>query len=273
MSRTVMTITAAIGLGLGVTAGGAIGVPAPPEPSAGVLLRVDTRGGYTDAATQFRIVSSMSVYADGGVIFQAPKATRTDLRFVRLDADGLERVKATIRAAGVVTATAPDYGIPQVTDMPATTISVDLDGVRVDHTAYALGAGFDDDPSLNGAQMKARKHLTSLIDDLDHLSTLVGREHVSAPAEYVEQRIALQATVTPRELLPRSARRWPAPRVNLARARVCLVVNGPRAHRIAKTLGKRDPYVLYVQGGRYYQVNVRPLLPDQHDCRSAGLVA
>jgi hypothetical protein len=90
--------------------------------------------------------------------------------------------------------------------------------------------------------------------------------------EYVEQRIALQATPTPRALLPPSARRWPAPRVNLARARACLVVTGSRAHRIAKALGQQDPYALYVQGGRYYQVNARPLLPDQPDCRSAGLV-
>jgi hypothetical protein len=175
MSRTVSTITAAIGLGLGVTAGGAIGVPASPGPSAGVVLRVDTRGGYTDAATQFRIVPRLSVYADGDVIFEAPKATRTALRFVRLDADGLERVKATIREAGVVTATAPDYGFPGGTDMRTTTVSVDLDGVRVDHGAYALGGGFDDAAPLSAAQMTAREHLTSLIDELGRLPKLAGQ--------------------------------------------------------------------------------------------------
>lgn len=155
MSRSTRILCRAVALGLG-TAGGAMGVPAPPGPSVEVLLRVDARGGFTDTVTQWEIVPSLNVYADGGVIFHTPGATGNSLRFVHLDANALERVKATIRDAGVVTATAPDYGYPGVTDMATTTVSVDLDGVRVRHVAYALGDSFDHAAPLSAAQMTAR---------------------------------------------------------------------------------------------------------------------
>ncbi len=67
------------------------------------------------------------------------------LETYRLSPDGIQTVLEEAETAGLL-GPGPDYGMPPVTDLPTTTLTIALDDGSYSHSAYALG--FDDTSGL-----------------------------------------------------------------------------------------------------------------------------
>ena len=134
----------------------------------------------------------------------------------------------------------PDYGQPNVTDLPGTSLAIAANGIEASHSAYALG--FDDPASgLTADQVAARKELGAFIDEALDLDTLAAG-HVSAPEPYVAERFGVRRFEVLDDTTAGGAierQPWPEAAVDPPANDVCTVVSGPEAAAIAEAFATR----------------------------------
>ena len=127
----------------------AAGIAYDTSPDA-VVLRLSSGGGFVPMEIAFLEVPQLVVYGDGRVItadtkaqvdFQNLPATAPLLERT-LDEDGMQALLLAAQEHGLLEGTSPDYGQPNVTDSPGTSLSIAANGTDASHQAYALG--FDD---------------------------------------------------------------------------------------------------------------------------------
>lgn len=256
-----------------------------PAASGAPVLELATGGGFVPWGYDFSALPTLVVYDDGRAIVPGPQIAiypapaLPNLQVEQLSADDLDALIAAARDAGLL-ADAPDYGMPNVTDLPTTTLTLTVDGRTYTHAAYALGfvdgesAGQDgavapQDSGLTQEQADARATLVDFIAAANDLVGALGNGEsypitafgvlAQAIDTSVEGAVAPDAQVLP----------WPLD-VALADAVGCTVVDGDAAQTLLATLASANQATLFTQGDVTYSVWFRPLLPHETGCEALG---
>ncbi len=143
----------------------------PPSDAAGLVLRVQTGGGFVPVEFAFAEIPEFSAYADGRVIvtgpttMEFPGAALPNLLAGTLPAAALKDAVAAFKDAGI--GRSPDLGQPPVADAPTTKFTLVDGGRRITLDAHALG--FDDAPTLSAAQKENRRRLDDLAEQMQKL--------------------------------------------------------------------------------------------------------
>ena len=253
-----------------------------------LVFQVHSAGGYVPWGYDFASVPSLSVYADGTVIVSGPTTLEypgkvlANLRVVHLPDGALEDLVETAADADLL-APEPDYGMPNVTDLPTTTVTIAVGGETFEHAAYALGVGTDvgtdgnapgdegmvggGDPGLTDEQSAARVALAQFVQQVNELVGAAGAEEpypvtalgvLAMPVDPAAQ--AGTDGIEP-QVVP-----WPVAGVALAGAGGCALVDGADAETLLATLADANQLTQFDQDGVVYQAWFRPLLPHEATC-------
>ncbi len=172
MRRRSISLVATSALLLALTACGGLGLSGPPSnppvtplPADQLVFLVDTGGGFVPPISAALQTPGLLVYGDGRVISvdQSVRPSSTSpLAYVVAQADpqAVSQFAADTLALGLI-GEGTDFGTPQVTDMPVTTVLLHgAEPARSVHI-YAFSEQFDDD--LPRAQRQARRELSEVI--------------------------------------------------------------------------------------------------------------
>ena len=240
-----------------------------------VVLRLSSGGGFVPMEIAFLEVPQLVVYGDGRVItadqkaqvdFQNLPATAPLLERT-LDEEGMQALLLAAQEHGLLEGTSPDYGEPNVTDMPGTSLSIAANGTDASHQAYALG--FDDPAAgLTQDQLAARKELTAFIDQALDLDTLAAG-HVSAAEPYTAERYGVRRFEILDDVAGGEIERqpWPAAAGDPPANDACTVVSGPEAAAIAEAFANAGSNDRWTLSGVEFRALARPILPGEPaDC-------
>ncbi len=251
-----------------------------PTGSDALVLRIDTRGGFTPAEYQLAIVPELSLFGDGRVVVTGPVTEQYPPHALPNLLTGVltrsEVQRLVRRAADTGLLDRPlDFGQPGVTDMPTTTVTVD-DGSRHTQSAYALQGGPTDGlPGLAAAQRDARDRLNAFVEDATAAATRVATEPYRASEVAVYARRAEPVGIDDVGIEPGRAD-WPLGDLATTGAAVggpgadpayrCAVLGGREAERALAAAAGASSITRWQSGGRDYRIVFRPLLPDEHAC-------
>jgi len=149
---------------------GEISAPGGPRDGDDVLVQVATRGGYVPVEVHLAAIPQVTIYGDGRMVVvgptteQFPPNALPNLQEGRLDADQLDDVLAAAADAGLLDGEPSEYGEPDITDLPTTTVTVSADGDE--HSVSVYGFGIDDDSGLSDEEEEAREQLQDFVADL-----------------------------------------------------------------------------------------------------------
>ncbi len=229
----------------------------------------------------FLEVPQLVVYGDGRVITADTKA-KVDFQNLpataplierTLDEDGMQALLLAAQEHGLLEGTSPDYGQPNVTDMPGTSLSIAANGTDASHQAYALGfddpAVFDDPAGgVTQDQLAARKELKAFIDQALDLDTLAAG-HVSAAEPYAAERFGVRRFEILDDVAGGEIERqpWPEAAGDPPANDACTVVSGPEAAAIAEAFANAGSNDRWTLSGVEFRALARPILPGEPaDC-------
>ena len=249
-----------------------------------LVLQVHSAGGFVPWGYDFATVPALSVYADGTAIVHGPTTLEypgkalPNLQGVTLPEGTLDELVAAAADAELL-APAPEYGMPNVTDLPTTRVTIAVGGETFEHAAYALGAGAGEsapgdegmfgggDSGLTEEQSAARQALAEFVQRANGLVGATGAEESYAITAFGVLAMAVdpaaQAGVDGIEpgVVP-----WPVADVALAEAGECALVDGESAQTLLATLGSANQLTQFEEDGAVYQAGFRPLLPHETSC-------
>lgn len=258
-----------------------------PAVAGAPLLQLSFSGGFVPMGWDFANVPSLTVYEDGRAIVPGPVIAiypgpaLPNLQVEQISDDDLAAIVAAAREAGLLAAP-PDYGMPNVTDVPTTFVTVTVDGQTYEHAAYALGmVDGEGGPGMGGEgwpaadagltedQAAARATLAEFIQTANELVGASGDGEpypIEALAMFarpvdtnVEGAVAPETQVVP----------WPL-ETALADAAECTVVEGDAAQALLAALASANQATLFEQDGVTYGAWFRPLLPHEDGCAALG---
>jgi hypothetical protein len=266
------------------TSGGGAGGGTGDAADGGLVLQVSTTGGMPGPGVQLGRVPELSLYADGTLITPGvqiaifPPPMLPALQRTTVPPGDVDAVLAAARAAGLTgggTRELPVAGGPQIADAPSTTVTVTADGRTTVTSAYALG--------LEGGGVSAeRRELGRFVTAVQDGSLLdVSSGDAGDTALYEPTAIAIrtrEADPTATDDTPefsdpdgivRDRVDWTVPQVSLADATEpdgCIVLRDADLAAALPVLEQANTLTLFVQDGRFWEMAVRPLLPDETDC-------
>ncbi|MFM7718760.1 MAG: hypothetical protein ACKO8G_04600 [Actinomycetota bacterium] len=259
--------------GGGIGSGGGIGYA---TGASDLVLQVTTSGGFMMPNYALRTFPTFSLYGDGTAIVVGPQIeiypppALPPLLSQRLTASGMQKVLEAARDAGVFAdATYDDFC--GIADVGTTTIVANVDGVRHETSAYALGFdGCTDDP-------EARAALSAFVNSLPTFSGLDAEvDVVGSMGPYAFSSLAL--IVGPAQLmadLPQGEVAWPlaTPLAGFGEPYEgldlrCGVVTGADVEVLLPMLEQANELTPWTSGGASWSVLPRPLLPDETACPS-----
>ena len=255
------------------TAESVTGIAYDTSPDA-VVLRLSSGGGFVPMEIAFLEVPQLVVYGDGRVITVDPDAqpdfanlpATAPLLERHLDEAGMQALLLAAQEHGLFEEPAPDYGQPNVTDMPGTSLDIAANGTSANHSVYALG--FDDPAAgLTQDQLAARKELGAFIEEALDLDTLAAG-HVSAPEPYVPERLGVRRFAVLDDTTaggPIERQPWPAAAGDPPANDVCTVVSGPEAAAIAEAFANAGSNDRWTLSGVEFRALARPILPGESD--------
>ena len=265
-----------------VTEGG--DVPDVTGDGATLVLQVHSAGGFVPWGYDFASVPSLSVYADGTAVVHGPTTLEypgkalPNLQVVRLPDGTLQEIVAAAAQADLLTP-GPDYGMPNVADLPTTTVTIAVGGQAYEHAAYALGAGpgeatagdegmfGDGDSGLTQEQSTARVALAQFVQRVNELVGATGAEESYVIGSFGVMAMPVDpATDQGGEGIDVQVLAWPVPGVALAEAGQCALVDGADAQTLLATLAEANQLTQFEQDGVTYQTWFRPLLPHETSC-------
>jgi hypothetical protein len=264
---------------VGVAACGARGAAGPPGPSTasavpaakGLVLRVESTGGFVSPSVTTGRLPLVSVYADGRVISEGPVIAiypgpaLPNLQVQRIDRTAVQDLVDQAMAAGV--ADTSDLGTPPIADATATRITV----VTASHTyvreAYALTETQSENTGLTEAQQTARTKLSSLVSAITEPAS-------DRSAAYRPDSIAALATpwVDPQDGLTQPDVAWPGPALpgeptgGLPGLGCVTVTDGQVPALLAAAASANTETAWVTPDGSRWSVTFRPLLPDESGC-------
>ena len=249
-----------------------------------LVLQVRSGGGFVPWGYDFATVPSLSVYADGTAIVHGPTTLEypgkalPNLQVVHLADGALDEIVAAAADADLL-APGPDYGMPNVTDLPTTTVTIAVGGETFEHGAYALGAGPGETASgdegmfgggesgLTDEQSAARVALAQFVQRAtDLVGAAGGDESYAITALGVLAMAVDPATQVDVEGIDVQVLPWPVEAVALSGAGQCALVEGADAQTLLATLAEANQLTQFEQDGVTYQTWFRPLLPDETGC-------
>ncbi|MDR7274036.1 hypothetical protein [Catenuloplanes atrovinosus] len=242
-----------------------------------LVLRVDYTGGYVTPAMLATRLPMISVYADGRVITEGPTTKQypgpalPNLRVHQLEAADVDKLVERARSAGVQNGV--NLGQPPVADAQTTRFTLLTEqGVQTTE-AYALAEATGADSGLTADQVRDRRLLSELITALQDLESTLGPGRVKEPDEYQPAEIAgvampwQQAEGDPAQ----TEVAWPGPALpgtSLGEGldMGCVAATGQAAKDVFTAAKDATAITPWTSGGKRYTVQLRPLLPDEHDC-------
>jgi hypothetical protein len=254
-----------------------------PTGAGDLVLRADEAGGFLPPGSQLdKAVPHVSVYGDGRVIVRGPATEQVpgpampNVQEFRVDQDGVQRILAAARDAGVLDDHPPNYGRPEVTDLDTTTVVVDAAGKR--HEVSAYGLGFRE--GLTGSERDNRKRLEQLVSLASDQSALHSFVVSNSAHRYLPTAVAvlILATGTNPAAAPAPAvHDWPLgdlaaagePTGNGSGTR-CLVVTGDDLTRVLAAANPARATDAWRANGATYTLAFRPLLPDERGCANVA---
>ncbi len=241
--------------------------PEPIELDADqVIWQVQTGGGFVPYSVAATDVPELTVFGDGRAYVAAHDDQRDSDHPVSIllgtipDA-GLAALVSGAEASGLFERDDTDFGDPQVTDLPSTTVT--FQGTGGAHTvgAYALGDAFDDD--LPEAQQQRRRALTDLIDAAERL--------VQDAEPWVPDRVRV-TDVSESGVRSTPSVTWPGPAFaelypepSPGTASRCAAVTGAHAAAVFEAAQGNDG-IWWVQGGEDRALVVAAVVPGEEVC-------
>jgi hypothetical protein len=233
-------------------------------------------GPYNPAAEG---LPSFRLYGDGTLVTanyrpkDSPSGTETPkLTTTHLSADEVQDLLEDADDAGLVGNKDPNYGSPGVTDLGTTDAKVTTDAGSVEGSAYALGIEDDTDVPVDGMtphQIELRRGLTRLIEDLDQQSA---HGTTYEPQGYAVLAYRLGDGFHSDDVRVET---WPlddpggGERANDSRNSCKLATPEDVRHlqdSVKDALEPDPPIAAWKAPSGTYQIGLRPLLPDEHDC-------
>ncbi|GAA0568964.1 hypothetical protein GCM10010172_61630 [Paractinoplanes ferrugineus] len=243
---------------------------AAPYPQ-GLVLRVESFGGFVPPEHNLGRLPAVSIYADGRMISEGPTTAiypgpaLPNLLEQMLTPEMVQDLVKKGQEAGV--RNGADFGSPNIADAPSTRVVAGDQSVSV----VALSEAQASDPNLTTAQRTARNKLAAYVKTLESLS---GAPGVAAPVAYVPDSVAalVRSYVDPQGEEPKSPEiAWPGPtlpgpEMNPGLGIGCVDVTGPATAKVltsAKTATTSTPWTA---GGAKWSITFRPLLPEEKSC-------
>ncbi|MBN1630039.1 MAG: hypothetical protein JW990_09760 [Thermoleophilia bacterium] len=285
----VTLIVAALTLGaLGIAGCGEAGDPTdttagPPDgsivhPSGAneIVLQVSSGGGFVPVSWALTQVPEFTLYGDGTAIVTGPVIAiypgpaLPNLQTSRVSEKTMQAILSAAREAGLF-ASDVDYGQPQITDVPATVITVNAEGTTYLSNIYALGAE-ENAGGLSLEQQQARAAVSSLIGKLLDLTPFETGLQWSA---YDYSSLAVFSVPVDPNIEPNpddvqpNRLEWPlGDLATLGEAAQPdgyrrIVVSGDDLATLQPVLKEANQITIWTVGDREYNLYFRPLLPDE----------
>jgi hypothetical protein len=247
--------------------------PVIPVDGDAIVLQAFTGGGYVPPIDARRAYPEIVLYADGRLLTATTETREMALPMVaerHLSETQVEEVARTARETGLNEE--HDYGTPEVTDLPTTTVVFETADARTENSAYALG--FDDaDAGLSSEQVEAREELSGFLEDLTDVDSELGTELPSAvpfePEAYVVSSIELEGATAPGG----PAVKWPLAANRFASEKepdVCTVVEGDDTEVLEKAAEEVGVDQVWESNGTRAEVAIRPAIGLEDDCPKTG---
>lgn len=265
----------AVGLTLGLVvalAGCARTVPgSPPERphsydtgAQDPVIRIESGGGFSP---DFYLVTgqpSLLVTGDGGYYTPAavpeiyPGPALNPINRGVLSPGQVVDLLADADESGLLAAE-PDYGLPGITDLPTTVVTITADGRTRRHAAYALG----EDDGLTSRQRSARRALSAFIE----------RAQTVRPAgdgPWRPERIEVHTLSDAGRIgedIAQPVRAWPIGMPPGDRALGCVVISGEEARVLFADLARANALTPWSVGGAApLALAFRAVLPGETAC-------
>lgn len=256
-------------------AGGSIPYPTGADD---VVVRVAQVGGFVPAGTAFVEVPDLLITGDGRVYrpgaqtMQFPGPLLPAITVGTITPTGIERLLEVAHQNQLLSLPAPTYAPnTQVADAPSTVVDLQAAGVRVQHTADALGFVPDGQGDPAKELTPERGRLLTFANAARDLSTTVGADQLGpdeiwAPTAYRLQARPVEAppATTPADTVAAGDPQptvvdWPAGTgVRLADAATCAIGSG---EALATALKEATSLTYFAEDGVVYQVSAIGQLP------------
>ena len=226
---------------------------AAPKPR--VVLSISVAGGFVPYEYAYGTIPELVVYADGTAITPlvggAAGPVLPRLRIVHLTPAQLASLIAKARRAGLLAGPIA-YPMPQVTDLPTTTVTIVVNGHLHTHAAYALGFP---EKSEHGV----RKTLLRFVSATR--SFVLAQGTVERPRA-LPARVRLHAT-TSQGGAAGTVTPWAVDGLRLAAIGECAMTASPR---VIRALAQLRRGARYREHGTTYELTMRALLPGDPAC-------
>jgi len=162
-----------------------------------------------------------------------------------------------------------EYGLPGISDVNTTTVTLTIDGRTVTQSAYSLSYQEASDTGLSAANIAARKALQGFIDTAHGLAGDGMQEYV--PPSVLAYRLSAEsAPPVVEEGLERQPRPWPiatVPAPATTSIGSCIEVTGAEATTLLAALDGANELTRWLIGAQApTRMAFRPLLPGDPGC-------
>ncbi|MBY8870371.1 hypothetical protein K7640_00755 [Micromonospora sp. PLK6-60] len=240
------------------------------------VIRIDYTGGFVPPAVVATRLPGVSVYGDGRVVSQGPVPAiypgpaLPNIQVGKLSAGEVTKLVEQARAAGV--GGTADLGTPPITDVATTRFTVRGPVGTEELTVYALHEATGPEAGLTAEQRAARDKLRAFADRLINPTGATTQPYQPAVvAAVAEPWVATEENQHQVEVP------WPGPALPGASLGDglelgCVTVTGPAVRQVIDAAAKANTATPWTSGGKRWTVTLRPLLPDETDCKtlSAG---
>jgi hypothetical protein len=234
----------------------------PPELPTGadeVVLEVFSGGGYVPLVSMRREFPAAVLYGDGRLVTAVESESEEEpavpeLEVTRLDETEVDELVSAAQEAGV--GEGIDYGTPEITDLPTTTVT--LRTTKGTEEASVYGLGFEDaDTSVSAEQEDARMGLNEFIDSL-----LAHEGEPFDPGAYVVTSIATTGPGPGGVEWPLEADRFASGK----RSEVCTIVDGRDAEELVKAARDAALETVWSEGRAQAEVAIKPAIGHDMGC-------
>ncbi len=131
---------------LSVSMAGCGATTSHPTGGSDLVLRIDVGGGFVPVEYNLTQTPTFSLFGDGRVIVTGPmieiwpQPAMPNLQQTIISQETMDKLLSAAKEAGLF-ANDVDYGIPGITDVATTTITINADGKSYESNIYALGFG------------------------------------------------------------------------------------------------------------------------------------
>lgn len=252
------------------------------HPVEGLVLRVETGGGFVPAELAFREIPGFSLYGDGRVLVTGPVPeiypgpALPNLQEYRLTDEAVQHLLRMAERAGLL---GPDrsYELATIADAPTMVLTAVAGGRRHRVSVYAPGFEEDIEAGVPEEDMEARRRLVGFASRLGDLESTLQEGTWTGPEPYRPE--AMRVLVLPPgeqpdpEIEP-GIEAWPLetplsrfgePATTVPEGS-CRVVDGEDLETLLPLAERATEITLWESEGERYLIAFRPLLPDEGGC-------